>query len=121
MRGTGPSGAKRQREVAERLKASGALDQILEQIDSGELPLTGEGGLLKEMLKAALERGLQAELTDHLGYEQAATRRAGGRELAERVDGRNGWAPRSATSTWLPRGTATAPSSRNWSEGPAAP
>jgi hypothetical protein len=34
------------------------------------LALTGEGGLLPELVKAVYERGLQAELTDHLGYEK---------------------------------------------------
>src|SRR5215217_7045788 len=58
---------ERQRELADRLKASGALDQIFEQIDAGEV-LGGDEGLLKGMLKAALERGLEVELTDHVGY-----------------------------------------------------
>lgn len=58
-----------QKELADQLKASGALDEIFARIDAGE-PLTGEGGLLGGMLKAALERGLDAELTDHLGYER---------------------------------------------------
>ena len=39
--------------MADRLKASGALDQIFEQIDAGEVPLGGDDGLLKGMLKAA--------------------------------------------------------------------
>jgi putative transposase len=60
----------RQRELADRLKASGALDQIFEQIDGGEVPLSGDEGWLKGMLKAALERGLEVELTDHVGYER---------------------------------------------------
>ena len=60
----------RQRELADRLKASGALDGIFEQIDAGEVPLGGDDGLLKGMLKAALERGLEVELTDHVGYER---------------------------------------------------
>ena len=34
------------------------------------MQLTGQGGFLPEMIKAVLERGLAAELTDHLGYEQ---------------------------------------------------
>src|SRR5215213_9501760 len=45
---------ERQRELADRLKASGALDEIFEQIDAGEVPLGGDEGLLKGMLKAAL-------------------------------------------------------------------
>ena len=40
--------------VADRLKASGALDGIFEQVDAGEVPLGGDDGLLKGMLKAAL-------------------------------------------------------------------
>ena len=62
---------KRQRELAERLKASGALDEIFAQIDSGQVPLTGDYGLLKGMLKAALQRGLEVELTDHVGTTTA--------------------------------------------------
>ncbi len=57
-------------EVAEALRASGAVDQLLASIDSGEVAMTGEGGLLPGLIKLALERGLAAELTDHLGYEK---------------------------------------------------
>jgi putative transposase len=42
--------------------------RFFEQIDAGEMPLGGDDGLLKGMLKAALERGLEVELTDHVGY-----------------------------------------------------
>jgi putative transposase len=35
---------ERQRELADRLKASGALDQIFQQIDAGEVPLGGDDG-----------------------------------------------------------------------------
>ncbi len=55
-------------EMAEALRASGTVDDLLAQIDSGEVVLTGEGGLLPGLIKLALERGLAAELTDHLGY-----------------------------------------------------
>ena len=61
--------AARQKEIADRLKASGAMDEIFARIDAGE-PMTGSDGLLKGMLRAALERGLDAELTEHLGYER---------------------------------------------------
>lgn len=33
------------------------------------MQLLGEGGLLQQMTEAVLERGLQTELTEHLGYE----------------------------------------------------
>ena len=58
-----------QKELADQLKASGALDEIFAKIDAG-VPLTGDGGLLGGMLKAALERGLDAELTSHVGYDR---------------------------------------------------
>jgi transposase-like protein len=60
---------RRQKELADALKASGAMDEIFAKIDAGEA-LTGEQGLLGGMLKAALERGLDAELTEHVGYDR---------------------------------------------------
>lgn len=58
------------RQAFEALKASGGFDDVLAKIDAGELQLTGEGGFLQEMVKAVLERGLQTELTSHLGYDK---------------------------------------------------
>lgn len=46
------------------------LDKLMAATDERGLSLTGEGGFLPEMIKAVLERGMQAELTDHVGYEQ---------------------------------------------------
>jgi transposase-like protein len=57
-------------DVVEEMRASGDLDRLFARIDAGEIELTGTGGLIPELIKAALERGLQAELTDHLGYEK---------------------------------------------------
>ena len=65
-------------EVAEALQASGMVDELLAQIDSGQVQITGEGGLIPGLIKLALERGLKAELTDHLGYEKGDP---AGREL----------------------------------------
>ncbi|ORB11624.1 IS256 family transposase, partial [Mycolicibacterium moriokaense] len=61
-------------------------------IDAGQLQLTGEGGFLPEMVKAVLERGLAAELTDHLGYEKGDPV---GRELP---NARNGFTPKTVAS-----------------------
>ena len=60
---------RQQKEIADSLKESGALDDIFARIDAGE-PLIGHAGLLKGMLKASLERGLDAELSDHVGYDR---------------------------------------------------
>ena len=48
------------------LVASGAPDDVFAKMDAGQ-PLTGESGLLNSLLKATLERGLNTELTEHLG------------------------------------------------------
>ena len=57
-------------DALDELRASGELDALFAKIDAGELQLTGAGGLVPELIKAALERGLQAELSDHLGYDK---------------------------------------------------
>ncbi len=57
-------------DAVEALIASGALDDLFARIDAGELEMTGSGGVIPELIKAALERGLQVELADHLGYEK---------------------------------------------------
>ena len=57
------------RAVNEMLEA-GLLDGVMNQVDAGGLRLTGDGGLLPELIKAVLERGLEIERTDHLGYEK---------------------------------------------------
>jgi putative transposase len=46
------------------------LDELLERSRdaAGGLRLTGEGSMLGELVKAVLERALEAELTAHLGY-----------------------------------------------------
>lgn len=46
------------------------LDQLLASTSEHGITLTGEGGLLPELIKSVLERGMQAELTSHLGYEK---------------------------------------------------
>ncbi|SDN25962.1 Transposase, Mutator family [Actinomyces ruminicola] len=69
---TAPTGSG----VAQELAASGALDDLFEQVESGNVELTGADGLLPALLKEALERGLQAELTDHLGYEKGEPAKA---------------------------------------------
>ncbi len=80
-----------QAELAEGLKSSGALDEVFARIDAGE-PLTGEGGVLGGMLKAALERGLEAELASHVGYDKGAS------DASEHPNSRNGSYPKTVTS-----------------------
>ena len=42
----------------------------MDRADRDGLALTGDGGLLPELVKAVLERALEAELTAHLGYDK---------------------------------------------------
>src|SRR5258708_3715149 len=46
------------------------LDALAERSrdEAGGLRLTGEGSMLGELVRAVLERALEAELTAHLGY-----------------------------------------------------
>ena len=58
------------RALRKELFSDELIDQLLERVEEDGLALTGRGGLLPELLKAVLERGMDAELTDHLGYER---------------------------------------------------
>jgi len=46
------------------------IDQLMSRVEEGGVALTGTGGFLPELVKAVLERGMDAELTSHLGYER---------------------------------------------------
>ncbi|MGJ4050038.1 IS256 family transposase [Corynebacterium macclintockiae] len=71
-------------DLVEQLKAAGQLDALFEQIDAGQVELAGDGGFVPALVKAALERGLQAELTSHLGYEK------GSADASKHANSRNG-------------------------------
>ena len=67
---TSTSGSSSARQAVKEMVDAGLLDEVMDRVDAGGLSLTGEGGFLPEMVKAVLERGLQVELTEHLGYER---------------------------------------------------
>ena len=46
------------------------IDKLLAEHGHRPQDIAGENGLLKQLTKAMLERAMQAELTDHLGYEK---------------------------------------------------
>lgn len=79
-------------DAVEELKASGALDALFAKIDAGEVRLTGDGGLVPGLIKAALERGLSVELSDHLGYEK------GDPDASLFPNSRNGTTPKTLAS-----------------------
>lgn len=79
-------------EVVEELKASGALDELFSRIDAGDIELTGDGGLVPMLIKETLERGLQAEMTSHLGYAP------GDRDAKRTPNARNGSYPKTVAT-----------------------
>ena len=57
--------------VADRVKEllpDELIDQLMAGAASGE-EITGQGGLLSQLTKRMVERAMEVELTDHLGYE----------------------------------------------------
>jgi len=58
------------RSLRRELFSDQLLDKLMSRVDSDGVSLTGEGGFLPELVKAVLERGMDAELTSHLGYER---------------------------------------------------
>ena len=58
-------------ELAEEVKAL-LPDELIDELLAGartEEEITGQGGLLSQLTKRLVERALEVELTDHLGYE----------------------------------------------------
>ena len=74
--GPGPGGAAADGAAARvplrQLMDDRLLDALLDRSrdEAGGLRLTGEGSMLGELVRAVLERALEAELTAHLGYER---------------------------------------------------
>jgi hypothetical protein len=73
---------------AAELLSPGELDVIMERVRDQNLRLVGEGGVLSLLSKKILERALEEERTEHLGYERgdAAGRGSG--------NSRNGTTPK---------------------------
>ena len=46
------------------------LDRLMAQVDADGLELLGPDGVLTELTSRILSRGLEVEMTDHLGYEK---------------------------------------------------
>src|ERR1700712_4102511 len=58
-------------ELAEEVKAL-LPDELIDELLAGartEEEITGRGGLLSQLTKRLVERALEVELTEHLGYE----------------------------------------------------
>jgi putative transposase len=73
-------------QIARALVDGPWLAELIDSAAVGDagLRLTGEGGFLPAFIKAVLERGLQVELADHLGYDKGDP---AGREFANSRNG----------------------------------
>lgn len=58
------------RELRRELFDDELLDQLIACSSRRGIELTGEGGFLPELIKAVLERGMNAEMSEHLGYDK---------------------------------------------------
>src|SRR5947208_3672476 len=71
QRSAGSGRSARRTELAAELKAL-LPDELLDELLAGartEEEMTGPGGLLSQLTRRLVERALEVELTDHLGYE----------------------------------------------------
>ncbi len=76
------------RQLRRALVSDALIDEVIAQAGDQGITLTGDGGLLPELVKAVLERGLSVELDDHLGYAKGD---AAGRGSP---NSRNGFTPK---------------------------
>ena len=80
-------GRRRRERGEEAVVVDAALaEELIERAREQGIELLGEHGLLRQMTKAVLERGLAEELTEHLGYEP--------HERAGASNARNGSTPK---------------------------
>jgi hypothetical protein len=83
-----------------RLISQEQARRLLELAREEGVEVTGEAGLLQQMMKSVLEAALAEELTDHLGYEHG--------DPAGHGSGNS----RNGTTSWTRRVTAPARSTR---------
>jgi putative transposase len=100
-----PERAAARRLVGE-LAGEGWLDELMSRTGEDGVQLTGDGGFLPELIKAVLERGLDAELSEHLGYQRGEAVGAGS------GNSRNGYTPKTVQTEVGPIGLDT-PRDRN--------
>lgn len=82
-----------QRDGVAALEATGALDDLYARIDAGDVQLDGKDGLIQQLIKAGLERGLEAELSGHVGYDK------GDPEANMFPNSRNGFYPKTVATS----------------------
>jgi putative transposase len=84
-----PAGPRR---LAEVLGAE-QIDALLAEAEESDVGLDGPDGLIGRMVKAVLERALETEMADHLGYERGDPAGVGS------PNSRNGFTPKTVITT----------------------
>ena len=79
------------------------IARIIEQAQEQGLQLTGEGGLLPDMIRQAVEAALHAEMTDHLGYERHAPQGRGSGNSRNGVTAKTAWTTAGPVELEVPR------------------
>ena len=79
-------------DVLAPVTVSKQIARIIEQSQDQGLHLTGEGGLLPDMIRQAVEAALHAEMSGHLGYERHAAQGRGSGNSRNGVTGKTVWA-----------------------------
>ena len=69
------------------------IDALLADADAAGVGVDGPDGLINKMIKAVLERGLEVEMADHLGYDRGDPAGAGS------GNSRNGFTPKTVITT----------------------
>ncbi len=62
--------------TSKKCKQDALIDELLQDCDDPQ-EILGKNGLLKQLTKRSIERTLEAELTDHLGYAPNASQGRG--------------------------------------------
>src|SRR3954469_16557062 len=66
---SGPAGSSAPAELVAGMLSPQAIDALLADAEAAGTAIDGPDGLLAKMTKAVLERALDVEIADHLGYE----------------------------------------------------
>jgi hypothetical protein len=90
-----------------------AIGSLLADAEAAGTAIDGPDGPLAKMTKAVLERALDVEIADHLGYERGVIRRATARATPATGTAARRCTPPPAGSSCRCRVTATAASTRS--------
>ena len=90
-------------DVSAPVTVSKQIARIIEQSQDQGLHLTGEGGLLPDMIRQAAWAALHAEMSGHLGYERHAAQGRGSGNSRNGVTAKTAWTTAGPVELEVPR------------------